>query len=104
MRELTSFVAEQNVTIDAPDTKGQPSHAHGDKLTYTYKVADGITNKTIELTGHPQMTNAMGRLVGDIILWDMINDRFATRNYKLNFNPGTNVMSKASANPFKVKK
>jgi lipopolysaccharide export system protein LptA len=91
---LSSFVAEQNVTIDAPDTKGQPSHGTAEKLTYSYAVANGVTNKTIELTGNPQLTNATGRLVGDVILWDMITDRFSTRNYRVNLSAGTNVMPK----------
>lgn len=90
--ELSSFVAEQNVTIDAPDTKGQPSHATADKLTYNYAVANGVTNKAIELTGNPQLTNAMGRLVGDVIVWDLLTDRFYTRNYRVNVSAGTNVV------------
>ena len=90
--------------IDAPDKKGQASHATADTLTYTHKIENGTTNQTIELTGHPQLTNAMGRLVGDIIVWDMTNDRFYTRSYKININTGTNVISKDFTRPAKVKK
>lgn len=91
---LSSFVADQNVEIDAPDTKGQASHATADKLTFTQTIASGVTNQTIELTGRPQLTNPQGRLVGDIIIWDMVHDKFFTRNYKLNFTLGTNASSK----------
>jgi len=101
---LSNFVAEQNVVIDAPDTKGQASHATADKLTYNYRFADGITNKTIELTGHPQLTNTQGRLAGDIIIWDVANDRFYTRNYRIKFNSTTNGMAKEFTKPVKVKK
>ncbi len=59
----SSFVADQNVVIDVPDKKGELSHATADKLTYTHKIENGTTNQTIELTGHPQVTNMLGRLV-----------------------------------------
>ena len=91
---LANFVADQNVVIDAPDTKGQASHATADKLTFTQAIASGVTNQTIELTGRPQLTNPQGRLVGDVIIWDMVHDRFFTRDYKLNFSAGTNATPK----------
>ena len=36
----------------------------------------GTTNQTIELTGHPQLTNTQARLIGYIV--DMATDRFYT--------------------------
>ena len=101
---LSSFVADQNVVIDAPDTQGHASHATADTLTYKHKIENGTTNQTIELTGHPQLTNALGRLNGDIIVWDLASDRFYTRSYQINLNVGTNVMPKDFTPPGKSKK
>ena len=101
---LSSFVADQNVVIDAPDTQGHASHATADTLTYKHKIENGTTNQTIELTGHPQLTNALGRLNGDIIVWDLASDRFYTRSYQINLNVGTNVMPKDFTPPGKGKK
>lgn len=89
---LSSFVAERNVMIDTPDTKGQVSQATAEKLTYTHTIASGVTNRTIELTGQPQVTNSMGRLVGDVIVWDLVSDRFYTRDYRIKFDAATNAM------------
>src|ERR1051325_6931878 len=47
---IESLVAEQNVVIDATDDKGRITHGTCDKLVYTYHVAGGVTNETVELT------------------------------------------------------
>src|ERR1017187_4819032 len=54
------IVAETNVVIDFTDTKGQTNHATGDKAVYIYSEQGGVTNKTVTLTGNPQMENAQG--------------------------------------------
>jgi lipopolysaccharide export system protein LptA len=105
----SSFIAEQQVVIDSPDNKGLANHATADKLTYTHKIENGTTNQTMELTGHPQLTNTLGRLVGDLIIWDLANDRISTRNYNVNLNPGalnlgTNQLPTDFTKPAKGKK
>lgn len=71
---IDSIVAEQNVVIDASDDQGRPIHATGDKAVYTYKVADGSTNETIELSGtNTTFRSAMFNGTGNPIIWDRLN-------------------------------
>ena len=69
------IVAETNVVIDFTDTKGQTNHATGDKAVYVYSEQGGVTNKTVTLTGNPQMENAQGTQAGDVIIWDRANNK-----------------------------
>ena len=69
------IVAETNVVIDFTDTKGQTNHATGDKVVYVYSEQGGVTNKTVTLTGNPQpqLENAQGLQVSDVIIWSREN-------------------------------
>jgi hypothetical protein len=69
------IVAETNVVIDFTDTKGQTNHATGDKAVYVYSEQGGVTNKTVTLTGNPQpqLENAQGLQVSDVIIWSREN-------------------------------
>ena len=102
--ELSNFTAEQDVVMDATDAKGQPSHATADRLVYTYSMVDGVTNKTIELTGHPQLTNTMGRFTGDPLVWNMGKGTFHARKYKGDFNVSTNLITTGRNLPDNAKK
>jgi lipopolysaccharide export system protein LptA len=69
------IVAETNVVIDFTDTKGQTNHATGDKAVYVYSEQGGMTNKTVTLTGNPQIENAQGTQAGDVIILDLANSK-----------------------------
>jgi lipopolysaccharide transport protein LptA len=69
------IVAETNVVIDFTDTKGQTNHATGDKAVYLYNVQNGVTNKTVTLTGNPQIENAQGTQAGDVIILNLANNK-----------------------------
>jgi lipopolysaccharide export system protein LptA len=75
------IVAETNVVIDFTDTKGQTNHATGDKTVYVYSEQGGVTNVTVTLTGdpQPQMENAQGLQVSDVIIWSRENTNFHLR-------------------------
>ncbi len=53
--------AEQGVTFDMMDEKGEKVHGKGDKAVYTYGVSGSVTNELVHLSGHPALletTNA----------------------------------------------
>ncbi|MDE3066114.1 MAG: hypothetical protein KGJ60_01040 [Verrucomicrobiota bacterium] len=66
----TNILAETNVVIDATDDKGQKMHATADKAVYVYAVQNGVTNKTVTLTGHATAENSQITLTGETIVWD----------------------------------
>ncbi len=70
-----NIVAETNVVIDFTDDKGQTNHATGDKAVYVCSEQGGVTNKTVTLTGNPQMENAQGTQAGDVIVLDLVNNK-----------------------------
>jgi lipopolysaccharide export system protein LptA len=74
----THIVAETNVVIDSTDSKGQTTHATGDKAVYDYNVQDGVTNETVTLTGNPQpkVEKAQGTMVADVIIWDRASNSY----------------------------
>jgi len=83
---VSHIVAETNVVIDAMDSKGQTMHATSDKAVYIYNVQDGVTNETVTLTGNPQpqVENAQGTMVADVIVWDRANNGYRfTGNYHM---------------------
>lgn len=83
--KIENIVAEQNVVVDMTDEKGQPSHAAGEKMVYTYKVTNSVTNELVELTGNPRLESAQGTLTGDLIVWDRINNKLRATNPKMVF-------------------
>ena len=74
----TQIVAETNVVIDSTDNKGQTTHVTGDKAVYIYNVQNGVTNETVTLTGNPQpqVENAQGTMMADVIAWDRANNGY----------------------------
>jgi lipopolysaccharide transport protein LptA len=72
---VNHIVAETNVVIDFTDDKGQTNHATGDKAVYVYSEQGGVTNKTVTLTGNPQIENAQGTQAGDVIILDLANNK-----------------------------
>jgi lipopolysaccharide export system protein LptA len=82
----TRIVAETNVVIDSTDSKGQTTHVTGDKAVYVYNVQTGMTNETVTLTGNPQpqVENAQGTMVADVIVWDRASNSYRfSGNYHL---------------------
>ena len=92
------IVAETNVVIDFTDTKGQTNHATGDKAVYVYSEQDGVTNKTVTLTGNPQIENAQGTQAGDVIILDLANNKVHFDNPHMIFRQNLNGTS-ADTNP-----
>ena len=72
------IVAETNVVIDSTDSKGQTTHVTGDQAVYIYNVQNGVTNETVTLTGNPQpqVENAQGTMMADVIAWDRANNGY----------------------------
>ena len=92
------IVAETNVVIDFTDTKGQTNHATGDKAVYVYSEQGGVTNKTVTLTGNPQIENAQGTQAGDVIILDLANNKAHFENPHMIFRQSLNGTS-ADTNP-----
>jgi lipopolysaccharide export system protein LptA len=84
------IVAETNVVIDFTDTKGQTNHATGDKAVYVYSEQGGVTNKTVTLTGNPQIENAQGTQAGDVIILDLANNKAHFENPHMIFRQSLN--------------
>jgi lipopolysaccharide export system protein LptA len=84
------IVAETNVVIDFTDAKGQTNHATGDKAVYVYSEQDGVTNKTVTLTGNPQIENAQGTQAGDVIILDLANNKIHFDNPHMVFRQNLN--------------
>jgi len=94
------IVAETNVVIDFTDTKGQTNHATGDKAVYVYSEQDGVTNKTVTLTGNPQMENAQGTQAGDVIILDLANNRLHFDNPHMIFRQSLNGVTGDTNSPW----
>ena len=93
------IVAETNVVIDFTDTKGQTNHATGDKAVYIYNVQNGVTNKTVTLTGNPQMENTQGTQAGDVIILDLANNKIHFDNPHMIFRQNLNGPSADTNSP-----
>ena len=87
---INHIVAETNVVIDATDDKGQKMHATADEAVYVYNVQNGVTNETVTLTGHPELSNAQGTSTGDVIVWDRANNHLNITNPKIVFHQNLN--------------
>jgi lipopolysaccharide transport protein LptA len=87
---INHIVAETNVVIDATDDKGQKMHATGEKAVYVYSVPNGVTNETVTLTGHPELSNAQGTSTGDVIVWDRVNNHLNITNPRIVFRQNLN--------------
>jgi lipopolysaccharide transport protein LptA len=84
------IVAETNVVIDFTNAKGQTNHATGDRAVYVYSEQDGVTNKTVTLTGNPQIENAQGTQAGDVIILDLANNKIHFDNPHMVFRQNLN--------------
>jgi lipopolysaccharide export system protein LptA len=75
---INHIVAETNVVVDVKDSKGQTVHATSQKAVYDYSVKDGVTNETVTLTGspQPQVEDAQGTQLADVITWDRSKNSF----------------------------
>ena len=98
---IESIVAERNVVIEMRDESGQTNHATGDKLVYTFKIVDGVTNEVAVLTGHPRLEQPDFTVTGDALEWDRGNKQLRVSNQQMVFR-GTNqppLLEKTHANP-----
>lgn len=82
---IESIIAETNVVLIATDEKGQTNRATGDKLVYTYKVADGVTNEMAVLTGNPKIEKPDLTIIGDVIEWDRAKNKLLVKNQRMIF-------------------
>ena len=98
------IVAETNVVIDFTDDRGQTNHATGDKAVYVYSEQDGVTNKTVTLTGNPQIENAQGTQAGDVIVLDRANNKVHFDNPHMIFRQNLNGATTNTNSPATVKK
>lgn len=87
---INRIIAETNVVIDATDDRGQKMHATADKAVYVYSVTNGVTNETVTLTGHPELSNAQGTSTGEVIVWDRANNHLNITNPKIVFRQNLN--------------
>ena len=98
------IVAETNVVIDFTDDKGQTNHATGDQAVYLYSEQGGVTNKTVTLTGNPQMENAQGTQAGDVIILDLANNKAHFDNPHMIFRQNLNGAATDTNSPVTVVK
>jgi lipopolysaccharide export system protein LptA len=100
------IVAETNVVIDSTDNKGKIYHVTGDKAVYIYNVQNGVTNETVTLTGNPQpqVEDAQGTQVADVITWNRVNNGFRfDGNYHMVFHQSfAGAMDTNSPTPIKT--
>jgi lipopolysaccharide export system protein LptA len=96
------IVAETNVVIDFTDEKGQTNHATSDKAVYVYSEQGGVTNETVTLTGNPQMENAQGTQVGDVIILDRANNKIHFDNPHMVFRQNLNGVMTNTNSPVTV--
>ncbi|HMP81656.1 MAG TPA: LptA/OstA family protein [Verrucomicrobiota bacterium] len=82
---IESIIAETNVILIATDDKGETNRATGDKLVYTYKVTDGVTNELAVLTGNPMIEKPDVTISGDVIEWDRANNKLLVKNQRMVF-------------------
>ena len=75
---INHIVAETNVVVDLKNSKGQAVHATSQMAVYDYSVKDGMTNETITLAGNPQpqVEDAQGTQLADVITWDRAKNSF----------------------------
>jgi lipopolysaccharide export system protein LptA len=90
---IDSIVAEEKVTIELIDEKGEKTRATGAKAVYTSTITPGATNDVVELTGDassgpPTLETAQGTLTGDVVLLDRATGRLQARgNVKMKLRP-----------------
>ncbi|HWX21334.1 MAG TPA: hypothetical protein VN578_15650 [Candidatus Binatia bacterium] len=94
--ESKTMVAEEAVTFDLRDQKGQTVHGTGDKAIYDYNVTGAATNDLLTLTGAPaflQTTN--GTIRDKLVLLDRANSKLvAPGNYLIRIRTnGTNTFA-----------
>jgi lipopolysaccharide export system protein LptA len=71
--DLQYAVAETNVAIDYFDEHGEKTHATAEKAVYSTTIANGVTNKVLDLTGNPVLERTNGWIMADFITMDRLN-------------------------------
>jgi lipopolysaccharide transport protein LptA len=72
--DITNIIAETNVVINFTDKNGQKARGTGDKAVYFYHVQDGVTNKTLTLTGNPpRVQQGLTYISGTNIVYDLMS-------------------------------
>lgn len=81
----THVVAATNVVMLLLDDKGQTNHASSDQAVYHMHVESGVTNETVTLTGHAKMWNDKISVIGEPLVYDMVQQELAGSNYVTSF-------------------
>lgn len=70
---ITNIIAKTNVVVNFTDKNGRKGRGTGDKAIFFFHVQDGITNKTITLTGNPpKVQTGLTYLTGTNIVYDLM--------------------------------
>lgn len=98
---MDSVVGEGNVVVDMVDQNGVTNHATGDKLVYSYKVENSVTNDTAVLTGSPDrlphVKTTQMEISGTKFTWDRTTGLIATENAQSTFQFETPSKTNTSA-------
>ena len=71
--QITNIIAETNVVINFSDKNGQKTRGTGNKAVYFFQIQNGVTNKTVTLTGHPpKVQMGLSYFTGDSIVYDLM--------------------------------
>lgn len=68
-----NIVADGSVAIDYLDEQGEKTHATAEKAVYNSSIANGVTNKVLDLTGNPVLERTNGWIMADLITMDQGN-------------------------------
>ncbi len=67
---VDNVVAEHGVVINYSDERGEKTHATAEKAVFASTVANGATNKILDLTGNPVLERTNGWIMADLITVD----------------------------------
>lgn len=75
---VEKILAEPKVTFEAVNEKGQKISGAGDQAVYTRRVASGVTNEIVELTGNPATLQATNGLIiaNRVLVLDLATGKF----------------------------
>ncbi|MFO1488978.1 MAG: LptA/OstA family protein [Verrucomicrobiota bacterium] len=100
--QVDHIIAKGKVKIEGTDNKGRPLNARGDMAIYDFNIVNGVTNKTMTLTGNVYIDSALGKGTADPIVWDLVNDKIHMENQDMQIQaePKTTGTNGPAANPF----
>ena len=88
--QIESILAEQSITFDLMDARGQKVQGKGDKAYYTYAAGPERTNSIVQIFGNPaQVESTNGVTRNPLLILDLLRNKLAA--------PGTNYSIKGLA-------